>query len=445
MTSVLHRVLDAAPPVAVGGRGMHLVDAAGTRYLDACGGVAVSCLGHGHPRVVAAIVEQAQRLAYAHAGAFTTVAAEELAELLVAGSGGLASAYFLSGGSETVKLCLKTAYQVHVERGEPDRRLVISRRQSYHGSTLGTLAVSGNRQRRGIFESILPPSTFVSPCYAYRDRRDGETDRAYADRLAGELEDTILRLGPDTVSCFLAETVVGSTNGAVAPVDGYFAAIRAVCDRYGVLLVLDEVMAGMGRTGHRSAYLDDGVLPDIVAVGKGLAAGYQPLSAMLVSRPVQEAIRGGSGILRNGQTFVNHAIACAAGFAVQRTIDDEDLLANVRERGDQLRSRLRAELADSPYAGDVRGRGLFVGLELVADRETKAPWPAEHGLAARIKAAALRAGLMVYPMSGTIDGINGDHVLFAPPFICTAADIDEIVDRFLPALDEAVAPATAVR
>lgn len=430
MEPLLHKVVAEPPPRAVSGEGIYLVDEHGRRYIDSASGVAVSCLGHGHRRVIDRIKEQAEALAYAHAGAWTTAPGEELAAFLVSRSPGLERVYFLSGGSEIMELCLKTAYQYFVETGEPERRLFVSRRQSYHGSTLATLAISGNAQRRSVFDPLLPPSTFVSPCYAYRDMLPGEDERAYGTRLARELEETFLELGPGNVAAFVAETVVGSTSGAVPPVEGYFEEIRAVCDRYGVLLILDEVMAGMGRTGQLYACTEDGVTPDIMAIGKGLAAGYQPLSAMLVNSRVAEGIAAGSGVLRNGQTFVNHALACAAALAVHETIEEEGLLANVLARGEQLRRRLRETFADHPNVGDVRGRGLFVGLELVADRETKEPLPVEADTAAAIRLRALEEGLLTYPGSGTIDGRRGDHVLFAPPFVCTEDDIEQIVVRF---------------
>ncbi len=295
---------------------------------------------------------------------------------------------------------------------------------------MATLAITGNQLRRSIFEPLLQSCYHVSPCYAYRGRRDGESDAGYGARLAAELEAALIELGPDTVAAFVAETVVGSTSGAVPPVAGYFQAVRAVCEKYGVLLILDEVMAGMGRTGHLFACAEDGVSPDIVALGKGLGAGYVPISAMLVSPGVYEAISTGSGVLRNGQTFVNHPLACAAALEVQRTIEDENLLLNVRERGAQLRGRLTELLGDHPHVGDIRGRGLFVGVEFVADRATKAPLqPGEH-TPAGLKQRAMRRDLMIYPLPGTIDGVLGDHVLLAPPFICSSADIDVIADRF---------------
>lgn len=430
MSRLLTKDLRQPPIRIVGGSGVRLRDDRGRDYLDSCGGVAVSSLGHGREAVARAVGDQAARVAWAHAGSFATEVAEELADLLVSRSGGLAYAQFLSGGSEVIELAIKLAYQYHWERGEPGRRVVVSRRQSYHGSTFGALAISGNLQRRSIFEPLLEPGTFVSPCYAYRDQWDDETERDYAARLASELDSLVVELGPGTVAAFVAETVVGSTNGAVPPVEGYFRAVREVCDRHGILLVLDEVMAGLGRTGRYFAYEEDGVVPDMVAVGKGLAAGYQPVSALLVSRQVHDVLRSGSGVLRNGQTHVNHPTACAGALAVQRTVLETGLLGQVRSRGSQLRNRLEDLREVFPEVGDVRGRGLFLGVELVADWESKEPLDDGPELAARIKAAGLEHGVLTYPGSGTIDGVLGHHVLFAPPFTVTEQEVDEIVDRF---------------
>ncbi|HEX6077460.1 MAG TPA: aspartate aminotransferase family protein [Micromonosporaceae bacterium] len=430
MSRVIYKNIGRTPIRVVGGEGVWLIGENDERYLDTCGGVAVSSLGHCHPRIVAAMERAARQLSWAHAGSFTAAAAEELADVLVAASGGLGRAQFLSGGSEAVELALKVAYQYHWERGDTARSMFIARRQNYHGSTLSTLAVSGNAQRRSIFEPMLGPAEFVSPCYAYRDQRATESAEQYADRLAAELEERIRLLGPDNVAGFVAETVVGSTSGAVPPVAGYFSKIRDVCARYGVLLILDEVMAGMGRTGLPYAYLEDGVVPDIVAIGKGLAAGYQPISAILVSDAVHSALERGSGVLRNGQTHVNHPFACAVALEVQRTIVDEDLLANVLDRGTQLRDELAVNLADIDTVGDIRGRGLFVGVEFVTDRATHAPATGGDQFVAALKREALRRGLLIYPGSGTVDGVAGNHVLFAPPFIATRPVITEMVDRF---------------
>lgn len=430
MSKVIYKNLNASPILAVGGAGVWLEDATGKRYLDTCGGVAVSSLGHGHPRIAAAFERQAKKLAWAHAGSFTTAAAEELAERLVAASGGLARAQFLSGGSEVMELAMKIAYQYQCERGLPDKSVFISRQQSYHGSTLGTLSISGNPQRQSVFGRLFAPAEFVSPCYAYRDQRPDESEEQYATRLADELDAKIRSLGSENVAAFFAETVVGSTNGAVPAVPGYFRKIKAVCERHDVLLILDEVMAGMGRTGQLFAYADDGIVPDMVAVGKGLAAGYMPISALLISDRVHSVMARGSGVLGNGQTHVNHPLACAIALEVQQVIMEEDLLAQVRQRGEQLRTWLRESLADLDIVGDVRGRGLFVGVEFVESRATKAPFRGGGAYAAALKQEALQRGLLIYPGSGTVQGTQGNHVLFAPPFITSEGELGQMVERF---------------
>ncbi|SOY67292.1 aspartate aminotransferase family protein [Cupriavidus taiwanensis] len=442
MTHVFHRNPRQQLPVAVAGQGIELIDSTGRRYLDASGGAAVSCLGHGHPRVIEAIKAQLDTIAYAHTSFFTTEVSETLAQTLAqAAPGDLDHVYFVSGGSEAVESALKLARQYFVEVGQPARRHFIARRQSYHGNTLGALAIGGNAWRREPFLPLLVPAHHVSPCYAYRDRQAGESDAQYAQRLADELEAKILELGPETVAAFVAETVVGATAGAVPPVGDYLRRIRAVCDKYGVLLILDEVMSGMGRTGYLFACEEDGVVPDIVTIAKGLGAGYQPIGAMLSTRRIYDAIVGGSGFFQHGHTYIGHATACAAALAAQRAIVEDKLLANVLARGEQLRSRLREALADHPSLGDVRGRGLFVGVEFVADRDSKATLDPALKTHARLKSAAMQNGLLVYPMGGTVDGVHGDHVLFAPPFICTPRDIDNIVDRFAAAVG-AVLPAS---
>ncbi len=442
MTHVFHRNPRQKLPVAVAGQGIELIDSEGRRYLDASGGAAVSCLGHGHPRVIEAIKAQLDTIAYAHTSFFTTEVSETLADTLVqAAPGDLDHVYFVSGGSEAVESALKLARQYFVEVGQPSRRHFIARRQSYHGNTLGALAIGGNAWRREPFLPLLVPAHHVSPCYAYRDQQAGETDAQYAQRLADELEAKILELGPDTVAAFVAETVVGATAGAVPPVGDYLKRIRAVCDKYGVLLILDEVMSGMGRTGYLFACEEDGVVPDIVTIAKGLGAGYQPIGAMLSTRRIYDAIVGGSGSFQHGHTYIGHATACAAALAVQRTIAEDKLLANVLARGEQLRARLREALGDHPNLGDIRGRGLFVGVEFVADRDGKATLDPALKTHARLKSAAMQNGLLVYPMGGTVDGVHGDHVLFAPPFICTPQDIDRIVERFAAAV-QTVLPAS---
>lgn len=428
--------MNATPITSAGGEGVWIHGANGERILDTCGGVVVSSLGHRHPRIREAMAREADRIAWTHAGSFTCEAAEELAAFLTSRSGGLSHVQFLSGGSEAMELALKVTYQYHWARGEPERQVFIARRQSYHGSTLGTLAVSGNLERRSIFEPLLPPAEFVSPCYAYRGKEEGENDEAYAERLAAELEAKIREIGPHRVAAFIAEPVVGSTNGAVPAVPGYFKRIREVCDRHGVLLVLDDVMSGMGRTGHLFSHLEDEVLPDIVAVGKGLAAGYQPISGFVVAKHVFDALARKDGVLRNGQTHVNHPYACAIALEVQKTIEEEGLLPRVRERGRQMRALLGERLADNPFVGDVRGRGLFLGVEFVADRAAKTPLDGRGELVAGLKHAALARELLIYPGSSTADGKTGNHVLFGPPFVASPSEIEEMVDRFATVLDD---------
>ena len=440
MTHVFHRYPKQTMPVAKAGIGMELIDSNGKRYIDACGGAAVSCLGHGHPRVIEAIRKQIDELAYAHTSFFTTDVVEELADNLSASApGDLNHVYFLSGGSEAVEAALKLARQYHVETGQTQRRHFIARRQSYHGNTLGALAIGGNAWRREMFLPLLVPSHHVAPCYAYRDQLNGESDAQYVQRLADELEAKILELGADQVAAFVAETVVGATAGAVPPVGDYFRKIRAVCDKYGVLLILDEVMSGMGRTGYLYACEEDGVVPDILVIAKGLGAGYQPIGAMICSDRIYNAVVGGSGFFQHGHTYIGHATACAAALAVQKTIRDEQLLPNVQARGEQLRATLRSAFAKHPNVGDVRGRGLFVGVELVADRDSKQPLDPARRTHSRVKSEAMARGLLVYPMGGTVDGRQGDHILIAPPFISTAADIERIVERLIPAVDAALA------
>jgi adenosylmethionine-8-amino-7-oxononanoate aminotransferase len=436
VTRVFHRDPRHTYPVAVRGEGACLFDRDGKRYLDASGGAAVSCLGHSDAAVVKAIQDQLARLPFAHTSFFTSEPLEALAEALVARAPApLEKAYFVSGGSEAVEAALKLARQYFVEKGEPQRRYLIGRRQSYHGNTLGALAVGGNAWRRRQFQPLLIEASHVSPCYAYRDRLAGESDAAYGGRLAAELEAEILRLGADQVIAFVAETVVGATLGAVPPVAGYFRRVREVCDRYGVLLILDEVMCGMGRCGTLYAFEQEGVVPDLVTVAKGLGAGYQPIGATLVARHIYDAIRAGSGYFQHGHTYLGHAAACAGALAVQRRLHEDGLLAAVGPLGARLETKLRAAFGDHPHVGDIRGRGLFWGLELVAERSSKAPFDPKLRVHARLKQAALEAGLLCYPMGGTLDGARGDHVLLAPPFIVEERELDELVGKLREALE----------
>ena len=439
MTNILHRSANAVMPVAVSGEGVEIVDAEGRRYLDASGGAAVSCLGHGHPDVVAALHRQVDALAYAHTAFFTSEPAERLADRLVADAPpGMSHVYLVSGGSEAVEAALKMARQYFVETGEPQRRRIVARRQSYHGNTLGALAAGGNAWRRAQFEPLLIETHHVDPCYAYRYRRDGESDADYAARAAQALEGKLIELGPETVIAFVAETVVGATSGAVPPVGDYLQRVRAICDRYGVLLILDEVMCGMGRTGTLHACAEEGVAPDLMTIAKGLGGGYQPIGAVLMTRRIFDAFAGGSGAFQHGHTYMGHPMAAAAALAVQDVIRRDNLLANVVAMGELLNRRLVERLGQNPHVGDIRGRGLFRALEFVADRATKAPFDPALKLHARIKREAMARGLMVYPMGGTIDGARGDHVLLAPPFIVNEKHVGTIVERLGDAVEAAL-------
>ena len=446
MTRILHRAIHSTPPIAVGGKGIELFDADGKAYIDASGGAAVSCLGHAHPDVLAAIHAQAGRLAYAHTSFFSSQAAEDLADLLIEDApAGLSHVYFVSGGSEAIEASLKMARQFFVEKGESQRRHIIARRQSYHGNTLGALAAGGNAWRRAQFEPLLIETHHIDPCYAYRLQEPGESDEAYAARAAQQLEDKILELGADQVIAFVAETVVGATSGAVPPVGDYFKRIRAICDRYGVLLILDEVMCGMGRCGTLHACEREGIAPDLMTLAKGLGGGYQPIGAVLLSRRIYDAFAEGSGFFQHGHTYMGHPIAAAAGLAVQQAIRRDNLLANVVAMGEERERRLVERFGNHHHAGGIRGRGLFRAVEFVVDRASKQPFDPALKLNARIRQEAMARGLMVYPMGGTIDGGQGDHVLLAPPFIVGRQDIDRIVDRFGDAVDAAIAhmPASA--
>lgn len=439
VTRVFHRNPRERYPVAVRGDGAYLIDRDGKRYLDASGGAAVSCLGHSDAVVVRAIQEQLARLPFAHTSFFTNEPMEALADALVARAPeSLQKVYFVSGGSEAMEAALKLARQYFVEKGEPQRRHVIGRRQSYHGNTLGALAVGGNQWRRRQFEPLLVDVTHVSPCYAYRGKQAGETDEAYGKRLAGELEGEIQRLGTQSVIAFVAETVVGATLGAVTPVPGYFKRVREVCDRYGVLLILDEVMCGMGRCGTLWAFEHEGVVPDLVAIAKGLGAGYQPVGAVMVSGEIHDRIVAGSGFFQHGHTYLGHAAACAGALAVQRRLHEDGLLARVAPLGALLEQRLHAAFDAHAHVGEIRGRGLFWGLELVADKSSKTPFEPGQRVHARVKKAALDAGLMCYPMGGTLDGARGDHVLLAPPFIVEERQLDELVAKLGAAIDAAI-------
>lgn len=429
MSHVFPRHTKANPPVAASGDGCYIIDKAGKKYFDGSGGAAVSCLGHSDPDVTRAIKEQVDRIAFAHTGFFTTEPAEELADMLVAKApGNLDRVYFVSGGSEAVEAALKLARQYFLEKGEPSRHRVIARRQSYHGNTLGALATGGNQWRREPFSPLMIETSHISPCFEYRGRKDDETSFEYGQRVANELETEIQRLGPENVMAFVAEPVVGATAGAVPPVEGYFKRVREICDTHGVLLILDEVMCGMGRTGTLFAHEQDGVSPDILCIAKGLGAGYQPIGAMMCTGEIYRAIEDGTGFFQHGHTYIGHPTACAAALTVFSKLAG-GLVDRVTPMGEKLEQALNEAFGQHPHVGDIRGRGLFRGIELVEDRDTKTPFDPARGINKAVKKAAFEAGLICYPMGGTVDGVRGDHVLLAPPFIIEDNQVTEVVDK----------------
>ena len=438
-SALFERDLQFPLPVIVKGEGAYLIDDAGKRYLDASGGPAVSCLGHSHPKVVEAIKRQVDQVSYAYSLFFTTPVIEELARTLIEQAPpGLTKAFFVGSGSEAVEAAMKLARQYHLEMGQPKRRLFIARQRSYHGNTLGALALGEDANRRAPYEALLMPVTHISPCYEYRGRSADESAEQYGLRVADELETAIGKLGAENVAAFFAEPVVGASLGCAPPVPGYLKRLREICDRHGVLLVFDEVMCGMGRTGHMYACAEDGVSPDILTMAKGLGGGFQPIGGLLVAQRVFDAIADGSGGLKHGQTYAGHTLACAAALGVQQAIREEGLLERVRSLSALLFRRLEERFGQHPHVGDIRGRGLFIGLELVADRETKAPFDPKLKLWNRVRRAGFEEGFVCYPSGGCIDGFRGDHVVLAPPFILADSQVDEVVDKLGKSLERAI-------
>jgi len=419
------------------GAGIYVYDSAGKRYLDASGGPAVYCLGHGHPEVTAAIVRQLERIAHGYRYTFTSDPLEQLRELIVRASG-LDAMVFVSGGSEAVESALKVALQYHSARGEVERRRFIARRRSWHGNTLGALGVSDFLDRRAPFEGALVEASFVSQVSMYRPPA-GVAPEALGAHAAAELEAEILRVGPGRVAAFIFEPVVGAAGGALPPPPGYAQRVREICNRNGVLLIADEVMCGSGRTGTWRALEQDGVVPDIMAVAKGLAGGYLPLGATVFSHTIAAVLEAADGGPLTGHTFSGHTAACAAGVAVQTIIERDGLLERVRTAGTEFQHALRATLARYEAVGDVRGRGFLVGVELVADRATRAPFAAERALAETIGQCAFEDGLICYATGGNVDGIEGDTILLAPPYIASDAELEEIIARFAQAVGRGLA------
>lgn len=438
---VFHRSLKQSYPTAVGGEGVYVIDKQGKRYIDACGGAAVSCLGYNHQSLKNAIMEQLETLPFVHSSFFTTEVLETAANEMIADTQGVMErVYFVSGGSEAIEAAIKMARQYFVDSGKLDKRYFIARKQSYHGNTLGALSLGGNEARKAPYTDILIDANHIAACYEYREREADESLADYSLRAANELEKAILRLGAENVAAFVAETVVGATAGCVPPTPGYFKRIREICDQYDVLLISDEVMCGMGRTGTLHAYEQDGFSPDIQAVAKGIAAGYQPLGAVMMKKPIVEAIEAGAGFFQHGHTYICHATAVAAGLATQRIMKSENLLDNITQQGVYFNQLLHEQLGEhsqiGQFIGDIRGRGLFRGVEIVADKATKAVHDPKLPIAAAIRQTAMEKGLMCYPLTGTIDGTQGNHILLAPAYIIQAHEIEEIVDKLTQSVAE---------
>ncbi|GFG23773.1 uncharacterized aminotransferase C1771.03c [Aspergillus udagawae] len=449
-SAVLHRDTRFIPKKAVGGKGSYIFLEDGTKFLDSTGGAAVSCLGHGHEKVTQAVADQLNQLAYCHTAFFGTEVSEELAQFLCDSTGGkLSKLYVVSSGSEAVEAALKLArqYFLEVSPAQPQRTRFIARLPSYHGITLGALATGGHVLRRQPFEPLLAQNTsHVSPCYAYRGKKDDESDADYVARLAAELDAEFQRVGPETVCAFIAEPVVGAALGAVPAVPGYFPAMKAICEKYGALFILDEVMSGMGRCGTLHAWEDEGVVPDLQTIGKGLGGGYAPVSGLLIGEKIVQAMDKGTGVFRHGQTYQGHPVACAAALAVQKTIKDENLLENVRAMGTYLEKQLRARLEAHPNVGDIRGKGLFWEIEFVKDKTAKEPFAPETAVAFHIQETGLKPvhGISLYAASGCVDGIRGDHVLLAPPYNVTKEEIDIIVETARKVIEEVFANISSV-
>lgn len=431
---VFHRSLQHNYPIAVAGDGVYITDIDNKQYIDACGGAAVSCLGYNYGPLKTAIKAQLDKLPFVHSSFFTTEILEQTAERLIADTRGeMDKVYFVSGGSEAIESAIKMARQYFVELGQKSKRYFIARKQSYHGNTLGALSLGGNEARKAPYKDILIDANHISACYEYRERQADESLDDYGLRAANELESAILTLGADNVAAFVAETIVGATAGCVTATATYFPRIREICNQYNVLLISDEIMCGMGRSGSLHAYEQEGFVPDILAVAKGIAAGYQPLGAVMMKKNLVDAIAVGSGYFQHGHTYIAHATVVAAGLATQQIVKSENLLDNVVRQGNYLNQLLHEQLADDTelgqFIGDIRGRGLFRGIELVKDKSSKTPHDPALPIANSIRQIGMKNGLMCYPMPGTIDGVSGNHILLAPAYIIQSQEVEEIVEK----------------
>lgn len=459
--AVLHRSLVERPHKVCNAAGSYLSLEDGRKVLDACGGAAVAIIGHGNKDVTAETVAQMDQVSYVHTGSYTTDSAEKLAQCLLdkqkcAFDHGLVKAFFVGSGSEANDAAMKYARQYWFEQGQDQRRFYVSRKQGYHGYTIGAMSISSNLSRKRPFQdTLLPHVSFVSAAYAYQYQREDETEEEYASRLVKEVEDHFLDLGPDNVISFRyamewlrtpdlkpranigasAETVVGATSGCVPAPKGYFRGVRAVCDRYGILLHLDEIMCGMGRTGSYYAFEEEGMRPDIVTLAKGLGGGYAPIAAMHLGRNVVDVLRAGTSAFNHGHTYQAHPVCCATSLAVQRIVEEQGLVSRCRIQGQKLGFLLRQAFADCKHVGDIRGTRLFWALEFVQDRSTKEPLQPSLGFAAGVARMSFKLGVAIYPGAGTVDGLRGDHVLLAPPYNVSDEELEVIVRTLKAACD----------
>ncbi|KAK1569630.1 aminotransferase class-III [Colletotrichum navitas] len=433
-SAVLYRSIKSVPPQVVSANGNHLTFSDGRTILDTTCGAAVACIGMNNERVKKAMVEQIDKFAYCNSTFFGHEVGEQLAAELVQGTGGaMSKAFIMCSGSEAMEAAMKMARQYYLELSpqQPKRVNFIAREGSYHGTTLGSLSMSGHVARRSLFLDLLLPNIGrVSACNAYRGMTEGQTTEEYVAQLADELDRKFQELGPDTVCAFVAEPVVGATLGCVPAVPGYFKAMKSVCDKYGALLILDEVMSGMGRSGTLHVWEQEDVVPDIQTIAKGLGGGYAPMAGMLINHRVADALKDGSGAFSHGHTYQGHPVGCAAALEVQRIIREENLVANVRKQGALLEKLLREHLSEHPYVGDIRGKGLFWGIELVRDKKSKEPFPRSADIANKIYLNGLdKFGISLFPGNGTKDGNLGDHVFLAPAYTSTSDEIEYIAAR----------------
>ncbi|KAJ4112184.1 hypothetical protein NW768_011763 [Fusarium equiseti] len=441
---LMHRSLVQQPYMVDSASGIDLKLSTGQTIIDACGGAAVALIGHGNKEVIQAITDQARKVSYVHTQSYTTAPAEELAEILLQGNPyGLEKAFFVGSGSEAVESALKLARQYHYEKGDLDRLHIVSRRQCYHGNTMATMSISTNLARRAPYQGFLYPNvSHVSPAFAYHYKDSSETEENFTARLLVELEEEFLRVGPNKVAAFIAETVVGATSGCVAAPAGYFKGVRELCDKHGVIMILDEIMCGVGRTGTFFAFEQEGVAPDVMTIAKGLGGGYAAIAGVLINGRVVDALRQGSAAFNHGHTYQAHPISCAAALAVQKIVRRDNLVERCANMGVILERMLSEELGECMSVGDIRGRGLFWGVEFVKNRASKTPFDPSAKFGLLVQQLAFEKGVALYPGGATIDGVKGDHILLAPPFTVTEAQLRTICQTLREAVVEAESEVT---